>query len=118
LKINHNLIISVYAGLSPLSGKIGIEIPAKSTPLGICTSAGTVGPSFSFGKADAVLVSCKNTALADAYATHLGNLVRNDVDVQKTIDLARTYHEIIAAVIICNSHIGIIGQFEICPINI
>lgn len=118
LSVKEDIVLSIYAGHSPLSGKLGLKVAHGLTPLGICTSAGTVGPSLSFGKADAVLVSCKNTALADAYATHLGNLVRTDFDVQRTIDLARTYHEIIAAVIICNSHIGIIGQFEICPINI
>ena len=44
LKINRNLLMSVYAGNSPLSEKIGIEILASESPLGVCTSAGTVGP--------------------------------------------------------------------------
>ncbi|MFC1995577.1 UPF0280 family protein, partial [Chloroflexota bacterium] len=45
--------IGIYAGSSPLSGKIGLEIEGGNTPLGICTSSGTIGHSLSFGKADA-----------------------------------------------------------------
>ena len=45
-------IIKVFAGPSIFSGKIGIKLsPGKH---GICTSSGTVGPSLSFGQADAV----------------------------------------------------------------
>ena len=76
LKLEKPLVLSVYAGTSVLSEKIGIEIPAQETPLGVCTSAGTVGPSHSFGKADAVMVACKNTAVADAFATALANQVK------------------------------------------
>jgi uncharacterized protein len=117
LSVKKDIVLSIYAGNSPLSEKIGLKVSHVQTPLGVCTSAGTVGPSLSFGKANAVLVSCKNTALADAYATHLGNRVRNATDVQKTIDLAGKYNEILSAIIICNSQVGITGQFEICPIN-
>ena len=37
--------ISVFAGSSPLSEKVGLHIEAAYAPLGICTSSGTVGPS-------------------------------------------------------------------------
>ena len=112
LKINRNLLISVYAGSSLLSEKIGIEIPADQSPLGVCTSAGTVGPSVSFGKADAVMIVCKNTALADAFATGFGNLVQNPEDVQRVTQQTERFPEILSAVIICRDRIGIRGQFE------
>jgi ApbE superfamily uncharacterized protein (UPF0280 family) len=48
--------IGIYAGHSPLSLKIGIVISPEDSPLGVCTSSGTVGPSLSFGKADAVCI--------------------------------------------------------------
>ncbi len=41
--------IGIYAGESPLSLKVGILVQAEDSPLGICTSSGTVGPSLSFG---------------------------------------------------------------------
>jgi len=71
LNITKDTLISVYAGNSPLSEKVGLRVPAEYSPLGICTSAGTVGPSLNFGAADAVMVACKNTLLADSYATAL-----------------------------------------------
>lgn len=112
LKINRNLLMSVYAGNSPLSEKIGIEIQATESPLGVCTSAGTVGPSVSFGKADAAMIICRNTALADAFATGFGNLVKTPEDVQDVIQQTEQYPEILSAVIICGDKIGIRGKFE------
>jgi len=112
LKINRNLLMSVYAGSSPLSEKIGIEIQASESPLGVCTSAGTVGPSISLGKADAAMIVCKNTALADAFATGFGNVVKVPEDVQTAISQTEQFPEIISAVIICRDKIGIRGKFE------
>ena len=112
LKINRNLLMSVYAGNSPLSEKIGIEIPADQSPLGVCTSAGTVGPSVSLGKTDATMIVCRNTALADALATTFGNLVQVPEDVQLVTQQTERFPEILSAVIICRDKIGIRGQFE------
>jgi uncharacterized protein len=118
LKLGNDLILSVFAGESPLTGKIGLEIPASYTPLGICTSAGTVGPSFSFGKADAVMIASKNTALADAFATTYGNMVKKAEDIQAALTLARLKKEILSTIIICEGEVGICGQFKIKPIAI
>jgi len=112
LKIESDLLMSVYAGSSPLSEKVGIEIQASESPLGVCTSAGTVGPSISFGKADAAMIVCKNTALADAFATGFGNQVKASEDVQKIIIQTERFPEILSAVIICRDKIGIRGKFE------
>jgi hypothetical protein len=112
LKVNQNLMMSVYAGNSPLSEKIGIEIPASESPLGVCTSAGTVGPSISFGMADAAMIVCKNTALADAFATRFGNFVKTPEDVPDVIYQTEQFPEIQSAVLICQDKIGIRGKFE------
>ena len=68
--------ISVFAGSSPLSEKVGLHIEAAYAPLGICTSSGTVGPSLSFGKADAVMIVCSDVMLADTYATAFANTIQ------------------------------------------
>ena len=60
IKTNKQRRIGIFAGQSPLSGKISIAIEPKDTPVGVCTSSGTVGPSFSFGKADAVVIISKS----------------------------------------------------------
>ncbi len=46
--------------------------------LGICTSSATVGPSVSFGVADAVTIFSRNVALSDAWATAVCNEIRPD----------------------------------------
>ncbi len=75
LKVSHRRTVGIFAGDSPLTGRIGIQIEARDTPLGVCTSSGTVGHSLSFGRADAVVVLAPAAALADAAATAIGNRV-------------------------------------------
>ncbi|SHF40578.1 hypothetical protein SAMN05444274_105100 [Mariniphaga anaerophila] len=111
--LKKELVLSVFAGSSPLSEKIGIVIPAGIGEVGICTSAGTVGPSFSFGKADAVAVICRDVLLADALATALGNEVKSPEDVEKVIGRAEEFPEILSLLIICKDKVGITGGFEI-----
>ncbi|MDA3832838.1 MAG: UPF0280 family protein, partial [Spirochaetales bacterium] len=68
MELARDLHMNIYAGDSPLSGELGVCVPVAAAPLGVCTSAGTVGHSFSRGRADAVTVSCRDAALADAWA--------------------------------------------------
>ena len=76
--------IGVYAGeTSPFSGKIGLEISPEQTPLGICASSGTVGHSLSFGGSDACIVLSHSTALADAAATAIANLIGYADDIPR-----------------------------------
>lgn len=70
--------IGVFAGASPLSGRIAFLLPPQETVLGICTSSATVGPSISFGIADAVTVFSPDVAAADAWATAICNQITRD----------------------------------------
>ncbi len=71
------ILMGIYAGPSPLKD-LAFEIQPRERPLGICTSSGTVGPSISFGYADAAIVVSEDVSLADAAATALGNAVGVD----------------------------------------
>ncbi len=113
LLLKHDLILSVFAGKSVLSEKIGVVIPASASPLGVCTSAGTVGPSVSFGKADAVMIACSDTALADAFATAFANRVKSPELVQQTVESSTEFAEILSIVAICGDKLGIRSNFEI-----
>lgn len=110
--LKKELVLSVFAGNSPLSERIGLAIPEGTDEFGICTSAGTVGPSFSAGKADAVVVICKDILLADAFATAFGNKVKSSDDVGKVINQSEKYPEIVSMLVICEDKIGIRGDFE------
>lgn len=69
--------VGLYAGESRLTG-LGFRCEPREGTFGICTSSGTVGPSISFGIADAATVVSRDVALADACATLLGNLVASE----------------------------------------
>ncbi len=107
-------VIGIYAGKSPLTGKIGLELAPTPTPIGICTSSGTVGHSLSFGAADAVAVVAESSTLADAAATALGNRVGSTGDIQKAIDFARSVEGLKGVVIICGSDMGLWGDIKLC----
>lgn len=110
--LQNDINIGVFAGKSPLTGKVGVRIPARETPLGICTSSGTVGPSLSFGKADAMMIICKDVLLADSYATAFANLVQTENDIDEVIEKVSSVDTILSAIIIKNEKIGISGVFD------
>lgn len=111
--LKNELVLSVFAGDSILSERIGLIIPSGKNKFGICTSAGTVGPSISYGKADAVVVICDDILLADAFATAFGNKVKSPNDIEKVIKQSEKYPEILSLLIICEDKIGIRGDYEI-----
>jgi hypothetical protein len=112
-QLKNELVLSVFAGDSPLSERIGLAIPARLGNFGICTSSGTVGPSLSYGKADAVVVVCENVLLADAFATAFGNKVKSPNDIEKVINQSEKIPEILSLIVICEDKIGIRGDYEI-----
>ena len=112
-KAASDMDISVFAGQSPLSEKIGLHIPAADFPLGICTSSGTVGPSLSLGRADAVMIVCKDVLLADSYATAMANRIKTADDLQPVIDSISEIPEILGAIAVKDDRMAITGRFEL-----
>jgi len=117
MKITQPRRVSIFAGSSPFSERIALEIDPDQTPLGVCTSAGTVGHSLSFGAADAVVVTSKSTALADAAATAIGNTVKTVADIQGGLNFARRIKGINSALIIKDDHIGAWGRMKIVAVK-
>ena len=118
LKSLSKRLVGIYAGKSPLTGKIGLEISGEDTPLGICTSSGTVGHSLSFGRADAVIVLSKSAIMADAAATAIGNLVVKPGDIPKGIEFAKGIEGLKGVIIIKDDNLGLWGEVKICPMSI
>lgn len=113
VSLQNPLIVSIFAGDSPLSGMVGLEINPEQTLLGVCTSAQTERTPMNFGKADAVIVASTNPSIADAFTTALGNLIKKPGDVEKVLKRADNVPEILAAVLVCEDQIGIRGEFEL-----
>jgi len=103
----------VYAGNSPLTGRLKFEIMAHDTPLGVCTSSGSVGPSLSYGRADAACIISKDTALADAVATKTGNIVKAPGDIEKAIAFARSVPGVDGILVIMGDKLGTWGRIKL-----
>jgi ApbE superfamily uncharacterized protein (UPF0280 family) len=79
--------VGVHAGSSALSNRVAFVVPPQDLVLGICTSSATVGPSISFGMADAVTIFSRDVALSDAWATAVCNEIRpSDHSVFERVD--------------------------------
>ena len=118
LKSMRERLIGFYAGESPLTGKIGLEINGEDTPLGICTSSGTVGHSLSYGKADAVIVLSKSAIVADAAATAIGNLIVQSNDIPSGIEFAKDIKGLLGVIIIKDDNMGLWGEVKICQMSV
>lgn len=118
LKISWKRTVGIYAGDSPLTGKIGLEINPQDTPLGVCTSSGTVGHSLSFGKADAVVTVAASATLADAAATAIGNRVSRPEDFDSAIEYGKTIEGLKGIVIIIGKNVGAWGKVKLCETSV
>ncbi len=117
LKILQPATVALAAGKSPLSHRVGLKIEPKFSPLGVCTSSGTVGHSLSFGRADAASVLARNPALADAAATALGNRVREPGDFAAALAWTVAVPGVLGAVVIVDEKLGAQGQVELVPLS-
>lgn len=118
LKSLSKRLIGIYAGKSPLTGRVGLEIEGEDTPLGVCTSSGTVGHSLSFGQADAVIVLCPSTTLADAAATAIGNRIHQPKDIPGGIEFARSIGGLKGVIIIQGEQVGVWGKVKLCEMAV
>lgn len=118
LKVLQPATVALFAGKSPLSHRVGLKIDPSLSPLGVCTSSGTVGHSLSFGRADAACVLARSAALADAAATALGNRVPDAAAIAAALKWAAGVPEILGAVIIVGDRLGAQGQVELVPLPV
>jgi uncharacterized protein len=105
--------IGLFAGKSPLCGRVSIKVRKEEMPLGVCTSSGTVGHSLSFGSTDACCVKSGSVALADAAATAIGNIVKSKKDIQNGLKAGMKIEGVLGIVIIIDDQLGVIGDIEL-----
>ncbi|RLI25128.1 MAG: hypothetical protein DRO52_04480 [Candidatus Hecatellales archaeon] len=70
------LTLAVYAGGSPLSGRVGFHLAPEDFPLGVATSSATVSQAINFGETCAAAVGADAAALADAAAKAVCDAVK------------------------------------------
>jgi len=108
--------VGLWAGPSPLSGRIALSVDA-SEGVAVCTSSASVGPSLSLGRSDAATVVSPSGSLADAAATELGNRIRSPDDMERALNWALSVPGITGAVVIMGETIGAKGQVELAPLD-
>jgi len=113
IKARRPVTVSVFAGTSPLSEKIGLVIPPKLMPLGVASSSGTVGHSLSLGKADVGCVLAPSAALADAAATALCNRIQGPKDLSTIDEWAGRLKGILGALVILGDKMATWGKIEL-----
>jgi len=116
MHLNRSATVALYAGPSPLSHKLGFTMEPGQGHGGICTSSGTVGHSYSFGRCDAACVVAADTALADACATALGNRVPDAGAINEALSWIATIPSIRGALIIVGEHLGVWGNLKLVPL--
>ena len=114
IKTDLDVIVGLYAGESPLSGELGFKIKFGKTPMGICTSSGTVGHSISFGRSDSVTVFADEASIADALATSIGNAALGEKDqnaVQRSLERADDFRKSMRGVmVVVGESAGTVGK--------
>jgi uncharacterized protein len=105
--------ITIFTEKDPLPAYVDFWIHPGKTPLGICTSSGTEGPSFSFGQADAVMIISPSATLADAMATAAGNRVHSRKDVHQVLDFMKKAKHVTAGAVFVEGEMGFWGDLEL-----
>lgn len=110
-------ILGLFAGRSPLSMQVGLRLEGGGKPLGVCTSAGTVGHSLSRGRADAVCVVASSCPLADAAATAIANRVGGAADLTRALEWGRTIEGLRGVVGVVGERMAVWGELEVVPLK-
>jgi ApbE superfamily uncharacterized protein (UPF0280 family) len=100
LRITEPRTVGIYAGPSKLSDRLAFSIKPEETPMGICTSSNSVGPSISLG----------GSALADAAASAIGNAVKGNDAMNRAITVAKGLAGVRGVLVIKGDEIGAWGK--------
>jgi hypothetical protein len=117
LDLSEDRKVLIFAGDSPLSNRLALHVKAADTPLGVCTSSGRFGHSLSFGKADAAVAVSEDSALADAAATAIANMVQKADDLEAAMNFAASIEGLKGALVIVEGQVGLWGDLDVRPVK-
>ena len=114
LMMSRPVTLALYAGEgSPFTRRIALKLECAGQPRGVCTSSATVGPSVSFGRADAVVIIADSAPLADAAATGVANRIRSPEDLNRVLEAEQARGRLLGCVAVIGKHLGAYGDVEI-----
>jgi ApbE superfamily uncharacterized protein (UPF0280 family) len=112
IKGENNVKVGLYGGEDSIAGNVVFSIKPEDLPLGICTSAGVLGHSISFGDSDAVVIFCRSAFLADAAATSVANFVKQtdpEGTIQNALEIAEDIEGVLGCMIFIGDKVGTAG---------
>ncbi len=113
LRCDHPVTVGIFAGNSVFSEKLALKIKPQAGSQGICTSSGTVGHSYSRGKADAAVILAENAILADAVATAAANMVQTQKDLSMAVKFAKKIEGVRGILVILGEKLAAWGEIEL-----
>lgn len=113
LRVSRDVTVSIFAGQSSLSNRVGIVVPEKIMPLGICSSSGSVGHSLSLGVSDVTCILANSAVLADGAATALGNKIHSKNDLHKIPGMANDIEGVLGGIAILGDEMTAWGEVEL-----
>lgn len=108
------IVVSISTNEPSLSGRIGLMIGPRDSPIGIATSTGRVDQRvISFGSADSVTVIADSAAIADAAATSICNAITGSdprKSIRRGIEKARGIIGVRGLIVSYEGHFGLFGK--------
>lgn len=113
MKSQSDRTMLVYAGEdSPFRDRLILKLKARQEPYGVCTSSAHIGHSLSLGKTDATVIVAPSAITADVFATAIGNLVKNEEDIERGLELVQDSGELLGALVVIGERVGAWGEIE------
>ena len=109
---NEPVRFALYAGADSPFSNVGFEI-TPTTGVGVCTSSGRVGPSLSFGCADAVVAIADDALVADAAATAIANQIKRPTDIDSAIRRSQSRPGLRGLLACAGDRLAVWGEFEL-----
>lgn len=116
LRTKNPVTVALFAGDSPLSNRIGLEIPPEIMPVGVCSSSGKIGHSLSMGMASLVSVVSDSALVADGAATAIGNCLKSKKDLDRFQDIITGFSGISGCVAVMDDMMAAWGEIKLVKI--
>ena len=97
---------------SPFRDRLILKLIARQEPYGVCTSSAAIGHSLSLGKTDATVIVAPSAITADVFATAIGNLVKNEEDIERGLEMVRDSGVCFGALVVIGERVGAWGEIE------
>jgi len=104
------VVVALAPGSAELSGRLGLALEARDTPISICSSSGLMGHSTSLGRCELATVVAKDAALADAAATLCANLVEAAADIEDALQRIDQIEGVDGVMVVQQGRVGLVGR--------